>query len=249
MRGKHDLSCILTRNISGSPPHARETPERHIPQRGELRITPACAGNTGRSGRAVIRWRDHPRMRGKHPFFPPTTRLIWGSPPHARETRIPPRRRVTCMRIPPACAGNTKTAPAAETGKGDHPRMRGKHDCNSRRVLSVTGSPPHARETRRCMGCHVRAAGITPACAGNTHPVSPELSCWRDHPRMRGKHNEIASSTFGRKGSPPHARETPAESGVLYGWPRITPACAGNTSSGASVFCAVWDHPRMRGKH
>ena len=107
--------------------------------------------------------------------------------------------------------------------------MRGK-DCKDLSILeAVLGSPPLARE-RLKLACEVmNFTRITPACAGKTNSITILSSCWRDHPRLRGKDvlHDFAIKT--NLGSPPLARERRPM--PLYGVPglRITPACAGKT--------------------
>ena len=70
----------------GSPPRVRGTalPRRHYSF--ELRITPACAGN---SSGAICRrnfYRDHPRVCGEQAVAVPFSREPPGSPPRVRGT-------------------------------------------------------------------------------------------------------------------------------------------------------------------
>ena len=68
-----------------------------------------------------------------------------------------------------------------------------------------------------------------------------------DHPRMRGEDFHGGEVHLLLHGSPPHARGRRAGTG----WPvvqrRITPACAGKTTTGAATSSCARDHPRMRG--
>ena len=71
----------------------------------------------------------------------------------------------------------------------------------------------------------------------------------RDHPRMRGEYVFDLFEFSAIMGSPPHAR------GILYAEdveevaPRITPACAGNTTVAYLSSSSKRDHPRMRGEY
>ena len=90
---------------------------------------------------------------------------------------------------------------------------------------------------------------ITPACAGNTIPHSRCLACNWDHPRLCGEHSPAAVIMMVVGGSPPPVRGT--RCGVFSGHAalRITPACAGNTSTGILARIGRWDHPRLCGEH
>ena len=126
--------------------------------------------------------------------------------------------------------------------------MRGEDVTPVAPGVEGTGSPPHARgrRERRIRLSHCRR--ITPACAGKTSPMKSSRKLERDHPRMRG---EDGSDRFpcGRvEGSPPHARGRLPARPVAGRRPRITPACAGKTSSTAGKPNCQTDHPRMRGE-
>jgi len=91
--------------------------------------------------------------------------------------------------------------------------------------------------------------GITPACAGSTLPFpKKEEKIW-DHPRLRGEHiTQYLEPKYG-KGSPPPARGAPLPFYSYCLWPRITPACAGSTTSSIRTGIFSRDHPRLRGEH
>ena len=71
--------------------------------------------------------------------------------------------------------------------------------------------------------------GIIPACAGSTGQQTAKSQLHRDHPRMRGEHQD------GRR-----------DAQDVHG---IIPACAGSTGRASCTCSAGWDHPRMRGEH
>ena len=56
------------------------------------------------------------------------------------------------------------------------------------------------------------------------------------------------SQTTHHEGSPPLARGTDQQLQVSGRVHRITPACAGNSSSRADTRTVYWDHPRLRGE-
>ena len=63
--GEQYTTNYVTRNKKGSPPRVRGT-ERHVMLfRPRLRITPACAGNSGVFHLPVICPADHPRVCGE----------------------------------------------------------------------------------------------------------------------------------------------------------------------------------------
>ena len=75
--------CVL-KDFQGSPPRVRGKHALAVPVRGADRITPACAGKTGRCSRQKYREQDHPRVCGEN--SPKTVRNAsgLGSPPRVR---------------------------------------------------------------------------------------------------------------------------------------------------------------------
>ena len=172
---------------------------------------------------------DHPRMRGEHwpSILIPASGT--GSSPHARGTLQSGRCGADAIGIIPACAGNTKFLGAVLTPGGDHPRMRGEHGARQIDGISLRGSSPHARGTRKPLPTCVNRTGIIPACAGNTGHLQATVCEERDHPRMRGEHEPWLSVSCRYRGSSPHARGTLALVHSFLFADGIIPACAGNT--------------------
>ena len=93
----------------------------------------------------------------------------------------------------------------------------------------MLGSSPHVRGTPNGEPVDYEAAGIIPACAGNTSLKSGLQWFPWDHPRMCGEHITYKLTGASSQGSSPHVRGTlPVyiPIGLLGG---IIPACAGNT--------------------
>ena len=65
---------------------------------------------------------------------------------------------------------------------------------------------------------------------------------------MRGEDSSPAKSSVALNGSPPHARGRQQLALCASPPSRITPACAGKTSSAPPLLACIWDHPRMRGE-
>ena len=76
----------------------------------DMRIIPACAGNTQGPTTTVSATRDHPRMRGEHWTQVRVCVVRLGSSPHARGTPIVVAWYCGLLGIIPACAGNTTDA-------------------------------------------------------------------------------------------------------------------------------------------
>ena len=126
MRGeKYEGPTFVIVN-GGSPPHARGKGHAGPVEVFVRRITPACAGKSGRAHAGGELHQDHPRMRGEKTLHCFDAGLLWGSPPHARGKavyRVNPARR---LGITPACAGKSHWTMARYSVNQDHPRMRGE---------------------------------------------------------------------------------------------------------------------------
>ena len=132
---------------------------------------------------------------------------------------------------------------------GDHPRIRGEHQCAGIRLGERSGSSPHTRGApRRVHGVAV-GPGIIPAYAGSTPRCTKGRSSKRDHPRIRGEHIKGLWDGIKSGGSSPHTRGArPRILGFLFR-KRIIPAYAGSTPTGPSSKSPARDHPRIRGEH
>ena len=65
-------------------------------------------------------------MRGEDKNVSSRTKLIPGSPPHARGRQRDTFEKTVLERITPACAGKTKDYMKKIAASEDHPRMRGE---------------------------------------------------------------------------------------------------------------------------
>ena len=269
MRGEDDLITCSCSSTEGSPPHARGRPFRRLSPQHVDRITPACAGRPFHRG-VVLRGRritpacagktfvvaanshsepDHPRMRGEDSVITSNATSPSGSPPHARGRPDRNVKRHSGQGITPACAGKTIFARAIWRLSRDHPRMRGEDDFRPRDMAVEPGSPPHARGRPEMVVRGARRHRITPACAGKTPFRRKRRRFLADHPRMRGEDLELVREVPCIPGSPPHARGRHPHVREVGGRPfRITPACAGKTSTSSEENGEGGDHPRMRGE-
>ena len=172
-----------------------------------------------------------------------------GSSPRARGTPHGDVQRLSCVRIIPACAGNTQDGGIKGVGNSDHPRVRGEHATTEALGAGTCGSSPRARGTRSRCSAGTGPGRIIPACAGNTDPSRRRRFRTPDHPRVRGEHGVGQRRRRECRGSSPRARGTPGTGKSLFALNRIIPACAGNTCSAWSFSPRLSDHPRVRGEH
>ncbi len=147
VRGEHIYAVYRLVRMIGSAPRARGTRIDLTILQGRKRISPACAGNTCAPPYCRCPATDQPRVRGEHTQSPMTGSNRTGSAPRARGTPFLGGAEIPADRISPACAGNTRTAPAAPPPSADQPRVRGEHFITWLWVSHKTGSAPRARGT------------------------------------------------------------------------------------------------------
>ena len=152
-------------------------------------------------------------------------------------------------RITPAYAGNTAFQAAYTQAGQDHPRIRGEHLAASENNGTDLGSPPHTRGTLLSCSCFYLHSRITPAYAGNTYSRYGITFSSKDHPRIRGEHQQFGKRFVASTGSPPHTRGTQASVQLISSTSGITPAYAGNTRPCGGNGDGKGDHPRIRGEH
>ena len=150
--------------------------------------------------------------------------------------------------ITPACAGKSSSGRVWCVQCGDHPRVCGEKSMYSRILRVSAGSPPRVRGK---VFCHIGCAAtrrITPACAGKSHPYSPQSCAYRDHPRVCGEKEGRLSDAVKMMGSPPRVRgKAVLRQGHALGR-GITPACAGKSSHASRSSRGRGDHPRVCGE-
>jgi len=161
---------IQSQAFSGSSPRVRGTRIPVVYARVIQRFIPACAGNA----MPVIDRRDcrtvHPRVCGERRNSRPITRLVNGSSPRVRGTRMAGLAGIGIMRFIPACAGNALDFRGPIMRNPVHPRV-----CGERKILycveSVcTGSSPRVRGTLCAARIAFTLDRFIPACAGNANP-------------------------------------------------------------------------------
>ena len=150
-------------------------------------ITPACAGNSLLFGILEAQKKDHPRVCGEQGGGNGGHGAGKGSPPRVRGTA--PGRRTTGPPpgITPACAGNSPRFRRCRWWPKDHPRVCGEQATLLVARISEAGSPPRVRGTDNDGIPRLQSHGITPACAGNSHPGHSGKASEEDHPRVCGE--------------------------------------------------------------
>ena len=228
-RGEHPA---LSRDRSmrvGSSPLARGTLLWSLASPPPVRFIPARAGNTSAAGWTRTASAVHPRSRGEHGTPTSSRRTGSGSSPLARGTRRHPRRAPDRDRFIPARAGNTGRAWICTGRSAVHPRSRGEHFFPLPVTLTLAGSSPLARGTRRLDARSRLRHRFIPARAGNTVPDGPARGGIPVHPRSRGEHAVAVAVVHSVTGSSPLARGTRTAPVHTVPSVRFIPARAGNT--------------------
>ena len=118
-------------------------------------------------------------------------------------------------------------------------------DC---RPPATSGSSPHTRGAPPRKHSTIATSRIIPAYAGSTRRCR-WLSCpGRDHPRIRGEHNQEDPHPRRSRGSSPHTRGAPTSSHWPVTLSRIIPAYAGSTAPlVAGPLAPMGSSPHTRG--
>ena len=151
--------------------------------------------------------------------------------------------------IIPAYAGSTRCQFRRRRRHEDHPRIRGEHKRINAETENAPGSSPHTRGARPGRRARPHFPWIIPAYAGSTCSRAVRARTERDHPRIRGEHQEALVGILGAAGSSPHTRGAPGRRLALVLRVGIIPAYAGSTRSPTTPTSPDWDHPRIRGEH
>ena len=212
----------------GSPPPVRGKVQLPARRGRHPRITPACAGKSGRPPKIHHTVPDHPRLCGEKDFEAQYQKTTEGSPPPVRGKEVCGIVLQQLFRITPACAGKSRYTPL--------------------RLAPRRGSPPPVRGKGSAFRIYARLPGITPACAGKSSRFTRKIFTPSDHPRLCGeKIRQLKYISFAA-GSPPPVRGKETLQDAYEIARRITPACAGKRSPHPTISCVDQDHPRVGGK-
>ena len=231
LRGEHTDIRNGAFDRAGSSPPARGTLGEAANAGATRRFIPACAGNTRRRARLMLRPSVHPRLRGEHPDGLLDLPLVGGSSPPARGTRAFRWNAPSHVRFIPACAGNTECRAGCRSAWPVHPRLRGEHRLLYGPAPCRFGSSPPARGTRVTLLRPIQNYRFIPACAGNTMIEEIAANEQAVHPRLRGEHQATDRPGLLIAGSSPPARGTRERVVQARVQGRFIPACAGNTST------------------
>ena len=152
-------------------------------------------------------------------------------------------------RITPAHAGKTCFTENASAFVSDHLRACGENAASCVPFDGARGSPPRVRGKLSSYISLLRVHRITPACAGKTRRGHSARAPSADHPRVCGENTLGVPSHSGKLGSPPRVRGKLDPVHAVPRAVRITPACAGKTTSSRTTDIYSPDHPRVCGEN
>ena len=158
-----------------------------------LRITPAYAGKSYRSAAQQRAGRDHPRVCGEKSYHFLERSVGQGSPPRMRGKAAAARAGLVAVGITPAYAGKSRSGRSGTASPRDHPRVCGekiKPECPD---PCISGSPPRMRGKVNCQARRLHSSGITPAYAGKSTTLKVHTQASRDHPRVCGEKESRAN--------------------------------------------------------
>ena len=229
IRGEHAGGAQHVPGARGSSPHTRGALGDVGVGQAHCGIIPAYAGST--FGNSQRKWNAA------------------GSSPHTRGALEHVPRLGVDRGIIPAYAGSTFSTTQQKITFRDHPRIRGEHRALNPGGVFSAGSSPHTRGALFHVLRLGAGPGIIPAYAGSTEDRQRRLHGRRDHPRIRGEHDDSDQYVIDGLGSSPHTRGARWLSATPSGVPGIIPAYAGSTPGRPSPAPIQRDHPRIRGEH
>ena len=154
---------------NGSSPRVRGTLTNEKRLVAGSRFIPACAGNAPCRHSKNALPTVHPRVCGERETPRTQHSRHLGSSPRVRGTQRAVVLGARGGRFIPACAGNASTGRAFSSTAAVHPRVCGERLASCMRNVSVPGSSPRVRGTRRGRARRVRRGRFIPACAGNAN--------------------------------------------------------------------------------
>jgi len=231
----------------GSPPPVRGRRRQGLSWRGEVGLTPACAGTASRRPFRGGWGRAHPRLCGDGHVGDLGPNLHRGSPPPVRGRRRIRREPATRPGLTPACAGTAVAGCIARPGPWAHPRLCGDGLLTDETGNTPGGSPPPVRGRHRRARGPRRGQGLTPACAGTACRMSTTMPGRRAHPRLCGDGADLSHIAAVLVGSPPPVRGRHHRLVRVAPGGGLTPACAGTARHPSPTRSREWAHPRLCG--
>ena len=195
---------------TGSSPRVRGTGQSRRLSYVLYRFIPACAGNSSPPRPSRRPPAVHPRVCGEQTRKSGHFFRANGSSPRVRGTVALVPAHLFLGRFIPACAGNSRPAPASSPPPPVHPRVCGEQAVGKFGANEAYGSSPRVRGTDSPRRQKAVPPRFIPACAGNRRRRAVKICCTTVHPRVCGEQfvfNKVLITSFG---SSPRVRGTGA---------------------------------------
>ena len=248
-RGENSDDRTDANRRPGSSPLTRGKPSASVVPSTRVGLIPAHAGKTKQQPTPAPTTQAHPRSRGENPVQQGALGLAAGSSPLTRGKLPRPAEGTDRERLIPAHAGKTAPARAGSTRGWAHPRSRGENSWKLKGKAIVSGSSPLTRGKRRRYRIRGAHAGLIPAHAGKTPPVSHPWRSRRAHPRSRGENVGQLVPVLGGQGSSPLTRGKRWHTWRSWARRGLIPAHAGKTFAAIPRCPRSRAHPRSRGEN
>ena len=194
-----------------------------------MRLIPAHAGKTVRVAAKRRAKTAHPRSRGENISGLFIDAAAKGSSPLTRGKPNLGAHLEVRLRLIPAHAGKTASAPASSSASTAHPRSRGENSTIRRTVRRGGGSSPLTRGKLPFFTLFTFSLRLIPAHAGKTRVFLHNPCCGWAHPRSRGENDFDLTALIKVLGSSPLTRGKPTVARERLTAPRLIPAHAGKT--------------------
>ena len=247
--GENIKAAKRAQPTTGSSPRGRGKQTFRDSGKEAFGLIPAWAGKTRVPAGRMVSARAHPRVGGENLIAGCLVAPGQGSSPRGRGKRRCDVRHGLGNRLIPAWAGKTRQMPSRSCANRAHPRVGGENFKARSGAGGKGGSSPRGRgkHYRGCCRCVV--AGLIPAWAGKTPPISTPTPESQAHPRVGGENLTPAGRLVIDGGSSPRGRGKPFIRKADASAFRLIPAWAGKTYPRSGPSAPHSAHPRVGGEN
>ena len=231
------------------PAHAGKTPRTGGGRRGTGAHPRSRGENGNKTATAKQPHGSSPLTRGKHILSAMASLASLGSSPLTRGKPIQWRREATLLRLIPAHAGKTRYPESPRASSRAHPRSRGENLALVQVNGAGKGSSPLTRGKQMVTAYNTRTGGLIPTHAGKTLRGRSLYRCPAAHPHSRGENLRMPSREPSAKGSSPLTRGKHGLAGWRLDAARLIPTHAGKTRSCPRPLFLPRAHPRSHGEN
>ena len=231
------------------PAHAGKTPRTGGGRRGTGAHPRSRGENGNKTATAKQPHGSSPLTRGKHILSAMASLASLGSSPLTRGKPIQWRREATLLRLIPAHAGKTRYPESPRASSRAHPRSRGENLALVQVNGAGKGSSPLTRGKQMVTAYNTRTGGLIPTHAGKTLRGRSLYRCPAAHPHSRGENLRMPSREPSAKGSSPLTRGKHGLAGWRLDAARLIPTHAGKTWLPPAPGECTRAHPHSRGEN